>query len=159
MAGKKEPGISWHHTSVVVRADIFSKAHERGIDISNVCNKALADLLGVDYRQQQLEDMLVTRPVIIAENGHHAERTEQTQETHTEDHTPVINADDPAASTTVRSTKRQPKARPAPKETYPVTAQPRKKEVAVLSTAANAAKPMPWRGARTAHGTRHVQRR
>ena len=120
MTGKKEPGISWRHTSVIVRADIYSKAHEQGIDISNVCNKALAELLGVDYRQQQLDDVPETRPVIIVQNGPPAEAKKHAQGAHPAAHSPVINADDPAASLTVRSAKRQPKARPAPKE--PVSA-------------------------------------
>ena len=138
MTGKKETGITWRHTSVVVRADIYSKAHEQGIDISNICNKALADLLGVDYRQQQLDDAPVARPVIIAQNGSPAEEKEHTHGAHPIDHSPVINADDPAASATVRSAKRQPKAKPAPKEPNPVPSLPEKKEVVAPSPAAGA---------------------
>jgi hypothetical protein len=114
MTGKKEPAVSWRHTSVMVRADIFSKAHEQGIDISNVCNKALADILGIHYLQQQLDDIPVTRPVIIAQNGSPADGKEHGKEAHPMIHTPVINADDPASSTNVRSAKRQPKTRQAP---------------------------------------------
>ncbi|MDO8872402.1 MAG: hypothetical protein Q7V05_06695 [Methanoregula sp.] len=138
MTGKKETDISWRHTSVVVRADIFSKAHEQGIDISNVCNMALAELLGVDYRTQHLDNVPVTRPVIIAQNAPPAEEKELAQVVHPAAHSPVINADDPAASLTVRSAKQQPKIRPAPKEPEPVTAPPEKEEVAVLSPAAHA---------------------
>ncbi|MFA6224851.1 MAG: hypothetical protein WC620_01390 [Methanoregula sp.] len=137
MTGNKELGNSWRHTSVVVRTDIFSKAHEQGIDISDVCNKALADLLGVDYPQQQLDDVPVTRPVIIALNGPPAEAKEHTHGSQPAGHSPVINVDDPAASLTVRSAKREPKVRPAPKETEPVAAPPRKKETGVLSPSAN----------------------
>ena len=132
MTGKKETDISWRHTSVVVRADIFSKAHEQGIDISNVCNMALADLLGVDYRQQHLDKVPVTRPVIIAQNAPPTEGKELAQVTHPAGHSPVINADDPTASLTVRTAKQQPKIRPVPKETEPVAAPTERKEVAPI---------------------------
>jgi len=139
MTGKKETDISWRHTSVVVRADIFSKAHGQGIDISNVCNMALADLLGVDYHPQHLDNVPVTRPVIIAQNAPATEGKVHAQGTHPAGHSPVINADDPAASLIVRTTKQQPKTRSAPKETEPVTVPPERKEVAPLSTSAPAA--------------------
>ncbi len=139
MAGKKAPGILWRNTSVIVRADIFSKAHEQGIDISNVCNKALADLLGVDYCQQQLDDVPVTRPVIIAQNGSPIEESTGVQGAHPPGNSTVINADDPTASTTVRNTKRQPKARPAAHETGQGSAPLPKKEAVVMSPPAHAA--------------------
>ena len=139
MTGKKETDISWRHTPVIVRADIFSKAHEQGIDISNVCNMALANLLGVDYRSQHLDNVPVTRPVFIAQNAPAAEGKVHAQGTHPAGHSPVINADDPAASLTVRTAKQQPKTKPAPKETEPVTAPPEKKEVTPMPPAAPAA--------------------
>jgi hypothetical protein len=139
MAGKNKPGISWRHTSVIVRADIFSKAHEQGIDISDICNKALAELLGVDYCQQRLDDVPVPQPVIIAGNGPRPEGTVPAKEARPAGHSMVINADDPAASATVRTAKREPKSSPVPKEPEPVTTRPRKKEEAVLSPAADAA--------------------
>lgn len=140
MTGKKETDISWRHTPVIVRADIFSKAHEQGIDISNVCNMALADLLGVDYRPQHLDNVPVTRPVIIAQNASATEGKLHPPVAHTADHSPVINADDPTASLTVRKAKQQPKTRPAQKETDPVTSTPDKIELPVLSPAAPAGK-------------------
>ncbi len=131
MTGKKETGNSWRHTSVIVRADIYTKAHEQGIDISNICNKALADLLGVDYCQQQLDDIPVPRPVIIAQNSPPADASEHMSGARKADNSPVINADDPAASTTVRSTKQQPKVRPAQKEKEPAPVSAGRKEGAV----------------------------
>ncbi|MHB8164469.1 MAG: hypothetical protein ACYDDV_08970 [Methanoregula sp.] len=128
MTGKKETGNSWRHTSVIVRADIYTKAHEQGIDISNICNKALADLLGVDYCQQQLDDVPVPRPVIIALNSPPADAREHISSARTAENSPVINADDPAASTAVRSTKRQPKIKPGPKEKEPVPVPAGRKE-------------------------------
>ncbi len=120
MTGKKETEIAWRHTSVIVRADIFTKAHEQGIDISDICNKALAGILGMDYRQHHVDDALVTRPVIIAQNAPPAEENIHTpggHPAHLTGHTPVINADDPAASLTVRSAKRLPRSQPPHKET------------------------------------------
>jgi len=138
MTGKKETDISWRHTPVIVRADIFSKAHEQGIDISNVCNMALADLLGVDYRPQHLDNVPVTRPVIIAQNASATEGKLHPEVAHPADHSPVINADDPAASMTVRKAKQQPKTRPTQKETEPNTASQEKREVAPISQSAHA---------------------
>jgi hypothetical protein len=114
MAGKKEPGSGWRQTSVLVRADIFSQAHEQGIDISDACNRALAGLLGIDYRQQHLDNVPVPPPVIIAKDGElpvvagtvlAADKTRQP---------PVINADDPKAAGTITLIKKQPVKRPAP---------------------------------------------
>jgi len=120
MTGKKETEITWRHSSVVVRADILSKAHEQGIDISDVCNHALADLLGIDYRHQHLDNVPVTRPVIIAKNNPPPEEKGHITGAPSAAHTPVINADDPSAIATVRNAQRQPKAKPAPRE--PVSA-------------------------------------
>jgi hypothetical protein len=96
MPEKKEPGDQWRQISVVIRADIFLKAGEMGLDISNECNQALAHLLGIDYRQQQINDRAPPpkpqEPVIH----------------------PVINADDPAAIAKVMRTKRQPPIKPVP---------------------------------------------
>lgn len=138
MTGKKETENAWRHTSVVVRADIFTKAHEQGIDISQVCNKALADLMGLSYRESQVNDVPVTQPVIIAQNGPMAEMKEHTPSVHKAGHSPVINADDPIASQTVRSAKRQPKSPSMTKETDAVIVPPRKKEEVVLSPATGA---------------------
>jgi hypothetical protein len=96
MPEKKEPGDQWRQISVVIRADIFLKAVEMGLDISNECNQALAHLVGIDYRQQQINDRAPPpkpqEPVIH----------------------PVINADDPAAIAKVMRTKRQPPIKPVP---------------------------------------------
>ncbi|MEI7856660.1 MAG: hypothetical protein WCH85_04055 [Methanomicrobiales archaeon] len=131
MTGKKETEIAWRHTSVVVRADIFTKAHEQGIDISQVCNKALADLMDLSYSKPHVNDVPVTQPVIIAQNGPLTEVKEHTpavHPVHKAGHSPVINADDPVASQNVRSAKRQPKSPSMTKETDAVTVPLQKKE-------------------------------
>ena len=64
--GKKETGAGWRHVTIAVREDIFLPANEAGLDISDICNRALADLVGVDYCQQQIRRQPVPPPVIIA---------------------------------------------------------------------------------------------
>jgi hypothetical protein len=124
MAGKKEPGPGWRQTSVLIRADIFSQAHEQGIDISDACNRALADLLGIDYRQQHLDTVPVPPPVIIAKDGGLPVVTGTAPASHKSHLPPVINADDPAAAGTITRIKKQPVKKPsqeipAPKEDLP----------------------------------------
>lgn len=143
MTGKKETEIAWRHTSVIVRADLYTKAHEQGIDISDICNTALAGILDMDYHQHHVDDALVTRPVIIAQNAPPAEEkihTPRSHPAHLTGHTPVINADDPAASLTVRSAKHLPRSQPPHKETMDAIAPPHpNKEKGVLPQADDAA--------------------
>ena len=96
MPEKKEPGDQWRQISVVIRADIFLKAGQMGLDISNECNQALAHLVGIDYRQQHINDR--APPPKPQEPVLH----------------PVINADDPAAIAKVMRTKRQQPVKPVP---------------------------------------------
>ena len=130
MAGKKEPGPGWRQTSVLVRADIFSQAHEQGIDISDVCNRALADLLGIDYRQQHLDNVPVPPPVIIAKDGGLpvvAGTIPATDKTHLP---PVINADDPKAAGTITRIKKMPVKKPAHDIPSPKADMPEEKDTA-----------------------------
>jgi hypothetical protein len=124
---------------VIVRADIFLKAKEQGIDISDVCNKALADLMGVDYHQQHLDKVPVPRPVITAQNVPPSEEPEHIRFAHPAGQHPVINADDPSAIAKVMTAKRQPKMRPALKIAEQVSAPDQKKEIVAQSPAAVAA--------------------
>jgi hypothetical protein len=130
MAGKKEPGPGWRQTSVLVRADIFTQAHEQGIDISDACNRALADRLGIDYRQQHLDNVPVPPPVIIAKDGGLpvvAATIPTADKTHLP---PVINADDPTAAGTITRIKRQPVKKPAHDIPVPKTGIPEDKNTA-----------------------------
>lgn len=111
MAAKKEPGRAWRTTTVLVRADIFTQAQEQGIDISDTCNRALADLFGMDYHQQQLDSVPVPPPVIIAKNGGVQDSVSRTPQKSPQP--PVINADDPKAAGTIAGNKRQPVKKPA----------------------------------------------
>jgi hypothetical protein len=130
MAGKKEPGTGWRQTSVLIRADIFSEAHEQGIDISDACNRALADLLGIDYRQQHLDNVPVPPPVIIAKDGGLPVVAGTVVAPH-KPHLPrVINADDPASAGTITRIKKQPVKKPAPEIPSPKADMPEEKDMA-----------------------------
>ncbi|MCK9580646.1 MAG: hypothetical protein M0Q92_09380 [Methanoregula sp.] len=119
MPHNKEPGSAWRHTTVLVRADIYTKAQDQGIDISDACNRALADLLGIDYRQQHLDAVPVPPPVIIASDGGIAAPAGTTGFLHKPSQPPVINADDPKAPGTIATIKKQPVKKPAPPPTGP----------------------------------------
>ena len=69
MAGKKESNAQWRQISMVIRADILEQARQQKIDISEACNRSLAERLGIDYHQQKIPDGIVPEPVIIASNG------------------------------------------------------------------------------------------
>jgi hypothetical protein len=105
MSGKKDPGSRWRQTSVVIRSDIWLKAAEMGLDISDELNQRLASVVGIEYQQQQLANRLSPDRVICAADttvkGEPGTR-QKPQNLH-----PVINADDPAAATKVRKAKRQ----------------------------------------------------
>ena len=102
MAGKKESTTQWRQISVVIRADILDLALKQKIDISESCNQAIAERLGIDYRQQKIPAGIVTEPVIIAANG----KPVLPDHTSTKPAAPVpaiINADDPHAVKKVKS--------------------------------------------------------
>jgi len=101
MLERKDPGGQWRQTSVVIRADIFFKAGEMGLDISNECNQALAQRVGIDYQQQPINQTNQKPQVPVLH--------------------PVINAEDPTAIAKVMKTKRQPAVKPVPE--IPVVAE------------------------------------
>jgi hypothetical protein len=104
MSGKKDPGSHWKQTSVVIRSDIWLKAAEMGLDISDELNQRIATLVGIDYRQQELANRLSPDTAVCAADTA-VKGTGRRQKPHTLH--PVINADDPAAATKVRKAKQQ----------------------------------------------------
>src|SRR5512139_4048655 len=66
MSGKSDPGDQWRQTSVVIRSDIYSKAVEMGLDISDELNQRLAGRLGIEYRHEQLVDRPLTQSIVGA---------------------------------------------------------------------------------------------
>jgi hypothetical protein len=101
MSAKKDPNDQWRQTTVVIRSDIFLKAVELGLDISNECNLALANQTGIDYRQQHLSDRVIADPAILDADTQTKELKKTSRKTPLPDIHPVINADDPTAITKV----------------------------------------------------------
>jgi hypothetical protein len=112
MVKTPDPAGSWRQTLVIIRADIFDKAREHGLDISDICNQALADQLGIDYEQQQLTEAALPKPVMIAPDIPAATGVFR-KNPGSEPLPPVINADDLSSVTKVLTAKRQPVRKPA----------------------------------------------
>lgn len=115
MAAHDKRGGRWRQVPVLIRADILASVHDQGIDISDACNRALADLAGIDYRQQHLGEGTKVPPVIIAHDG---KPVPAAQETAPELRSlrPVLNADDPLAPATVLQQKKDPSLQRAEKK-------------------------------------------
>lgn len=103
MAGKKESSTQWRQTTMVIRDDILEQARQQRIDISEACNRALAERLGIDYRQQKIPEGIVTEPVIIAVNGKPVLPDHQRSKPGTPAVPAIINADDPQAAKAIKS--------------------------------------------------------
>jgi hypothetical protein len=115
MTAHDKGGARWRHTTVLIRADIFASVHEQGIDISNECNRALADLVGIDYHQQLLEEEAAIKPVIVARDGKTA-RSAPDPNLKNSPLRPVLNAEDPATPATVLQQKKDRPPRQADKK-------------------------------------------
>jgi hypothetical protein len=92
MSGRKTTGPVWREIPVLIRSDIYLRAEERRIDISDECNRALAYLLNIDYRRPGVQKS-VPDPAKTAVVGSFPERMKPeapAQVLH-----PVINAEDP----------------------------------------------------------------
>ncbi|MDD1684811.1 MAG: type II toxin-antitoxin system CcdA family antitoxin [Methanoregula sp.] len=118
MTGKKETGAPWQQTTVVLRSDIYRQALDRGIDISDACNRALAEAIGIDYRQQELESAQPAAPVIIARDGSLPPAPGDKKDLPSPALHPVINADDPKAPAHVTKVKKLVK-KPVPEAPVP----------------------------------------
>ena len=112
MTGKTGPASTWHHTDVILRSDIFHMAQEQGIDIGDVCNRALADRIGIDYRQKHSGGADIAKPVIIVRNDRSALPIVCAPLVPQPAVHAVINADDPSAVTKVKQAKRLPVKKP-----------------------------------------------
>jgi hypothetical protein len=102
MAGKKERSTLWRQTTVVIRADILEQAHLQKIDISEACNQALAEKLGIDYRQQKIPEGIIPGPVIIASDGKPVLPDHDPSKPGAMGVPAIINADDPQAAKTLK---------------------------------------------------------
>ncbi len=122
MSVKTDPDGPWRQASVVVRSDILLKAAEMGLDISDELNRRLAELVGIDYRQQPFADLPRLDTAIDASATAGARDGTKVRLRSPVLH-PVINADDPAAATKVRKAKRQLPPEPVPAVTVPGSKQ------------------------------------
>jgi len=118
MSDKKDRDGLWRQTSVVIRSDIYSKAVEMGLDISDELNYRLAGLVGIDYRQQHLADRISPDPAFSVSDTAIKGDSGRRQKPQSPVLHPVINADDPASAAKVRKAKRQ--VVPEPVLTIPV---------------------------------------
>jgi hypothetical protein len=107
----------WHTVSLPVRADIFEKTTQQGVEVSELCNRALAAAVGIDYDQREKDRIAARKPVIVAKDSAAAlppaispalPAPGPAGHLH-----PVINADDPGAVSSVKKTKRTPAVKPA----------------------------------------------
>jgi hypothetical protein len=107
MTAQRTGGVQWRKTSVLIRTDIFARAEEEGIDLSSECNRALAGLLGIDYRQQKIPQNAPVTPVIIAKEP--AGRAGGSGDGgRKKPLRPVLNADDPLTPAHVLKLKIEP---------------------------------------------------
>jgi len=112
MAGKKESNTPWRQISIVIRADILEQARQQKIDLSEVCNRTLAERLGIDFSQQKIPDGIVLEPVIIAANGKPVLADPVSPEPGVLAVPAIINADDPHVAKALKS-RHTPKVKPA----------------------------------------------
>jgi hypothetical protein len=103
----------WRTVVLPVRTDILEEAEKQGVDINGVCNRALAAAVGIGYDSREKDRIAARKPVIIVQESTPAvippvlPAPGPAGNLH-----PVINADDPAAVSSVKRTKRTPEVRP-----------------------------------------------
>jgi len=152
MSGSTDPNSQWRQVSVVIRSDILLKATETGLDISDVLNRRLAEMVGIDYRQQPvagrlLQDTAISTGSPAGDQDEKAKHRVRSPVLH-----PVINADDPAAATKVRKAKRQ--VPPEPSQVTPAPLVP----VPVASPQPESAAPVEYPVVRSSQGGRGKER-
>ena len=112
MTAKKGQGLRWCTTSVVLREDILVQAQASGIDISDLCNRALAEAAGIRYVPERPADTAPAAPVIVAQTGTPAGGVPLPAIVPAPGIHPVINADDPRSATAVKQVPRPPLPKP-----------------------------------------------
>jgi len=113
MGAGKSAGTGWQQTPVLIRSDIIAAAEREHLDISNECNRALAEQLGIDYHPVKKIVPEKASRVIIAPDAAPPERATLSPAA-----LPVINAEDPGVPGKVL---REKKERKAPAATKPQT--------------------------------------
>jgi hypothetical protein len=87
---------------VDIREDILLQARASGLDISDLCNRALAAATGIDYRGKEPAPVAPAGPVIIAHDGGPANVAGIPKKAPIVGIPPVINADDPRSAAAVK---------------------------------------------------------
>jgi hypothetical protein len=108
MTAKKETGPKWCQTIIVLREDILAQVQASGLDISDLCNQALAGATGIPYSARKPATLAPAAPVIIAHNGGSAKGNTLSPGVPAAEIHPVINADDPRAASAVKQVPRAP---------------------------------------------------
>lgn len=106
MTAKKGQGTRWCQVTVVLREDILAQAQASGVDISDLCNRAVADATGIRYVPPKPADAAPAAPVIVAGNGAPPGGDAIPSIVPPPGIHPVINADDPRSATTVKQVPR-----------------------------------------------------
>lgn len=113
MTIKKGSGVKWHETMVVLREDILMQVQASGLDLSDLCNRALAGATGIDYPPKKSASIIPAAPVIVAQDGGPVTGNHIPIKIAEEEIRPVINADDPRAATAMKQAPK-PKAQKTP---------------------------------------------
>lgn len=97
----------WCPVTVAIKEEILTAAQSAGIDIQDLCNRALAGAAGIPYIPEPREKKPESAPVIIADPGALPSGKSDQQGNAGESLHPVINADDPKARTAVKLLPKQ----------------------------------------------------
>lgn len=106
MTGKKGEAPPGGLTGIAIRQDILRQALVSGLDITEICNRALASATGIPYASQGPEPVEPAAPVIVAKDGATAKAPGAASPSTTDGIHPVINADDPRAASAVKQVPR-----------------------------------------------------
>lgn len=109
MSTGKPAGTGWQQVRIAVRSDILAAAEKSGLDIGDVCNRALAGRLGIACPPNEPEKKKPSR-VIIAQASAPVRQAPPAVPS-----SPVINAEDPTVPGKVIKERKEKKNRPAPK--------------------------------------------
>lgn len=106
MTGKKGEALSGGLTGIAIRQDILRQAQVTGLDITEICNRALASATGIPYTSPGVEPEEPPAPVIVAKDGAAARATAAASPSSPDIIHPVINADAPRAASAVKQVPR-----------------------------------------------------
>ncbi|MDD5143457.1 hypothetical protein [Methanoregula sp.] len=106
MTGKKGEAPTGGLTGIAIRQDILRQAQVSGLDIAEICNRALAHATGIPYTKEGAEPEEPPAPVIVAKDGAAARAPGAALASSPDNLRPVINADDPRAASAVKQVPR-----------------------------------------------------